>query len=65
MRLTLEIFDAMRAIFPTGKPVGVRISATDWVDGGWDIDQGVALATALKQRGCSFIDVSSGGLSTL
>ena len=65
MRLTLEIFDAVRAVFPTGKPVGVRIWATDWVDGGWGIDQSVALATVLKRRGCSFIDVSSGGLSTL
>ena len=64
MRLTLEIYDAVRAALPTGKPVGVRISATDWVDGGWDIDQSVVLAKELARRGCAFIDVSSGGLSS-
>ncbi|MGI4848008.1 MAG: NADH:flavin oxidoreductase/NADH oxidase [Janthinobacterium lividum] len=64
MRLTLEVFDAVRAAFPAGKPVGVRISASDWVEGGWDLEQSLVLAQALQARGCSFIDVSSGGLST-
>jgi 2,4-dienoyl-CoA reductase-like NADH-dependent reductase (Old Yellow Enzyme family) len=65
MRYPLEIFDAVRAAFPAGKQVGVRVSATDWVEGGWDIDQTVAFAHELKKRGCAFIDVSSGGLSPL
>ena len=65
LRFPLEVFDAVRAVFPAGKPVGMRISATDGVDGGWDLDQSVALAHALKARGCDFIHVSSGGLSPL
>ena len=63
MRFPLEVYDAIRDAVPPGLPVGVRISATDWVDGGWDLDQSVAFARALKQRGCSYIHVSSGGLS--
>jgi len=65
MRFPLEVFDAVRAAFPAGKPVGIRISATDWVEGGWDLEQSVALAQALKVRGCDFIHVSTGGLSPL
>ncbi|MDB5765140.1 MAG: oxidoreductase [Herminiimonas sp.] len=65
MRFPLEVFDAVRAVFPAGKPVGVRVSATDWVEGGWDIDQTAAFAHELKKRGCDFLDVSSGGLSPL
>ncbi|WP_374247008.1 NADH:flavin oxidoreductase/NADH oxidase [Zoogloea sp.] len=65
MRFPLEVFDAVRAAFPAGRPVGMRISATDWVDGGWDLAQSVALAQALKARGCDFIHVSTGGLSPL
>jgi 2,4-dienoyl-CoA reductase-like NADH-dependent reductase (Old Yellow Enzyme family) len=63
MRFPLEVFDAVRAVVPAGMPVGVRVSATDWVEGGWDLEQTVAFAQALKLRGCAFIDVSSGGLS--
>lgn len=63
MRFPLEVFDAVRAALPAGKPVGVRVSATDWVEGGWDIEQTLVFAHALKKRGCNFIDVSSGGLS--
>ena len=63
MRFPLEVFEAIRAAVPDDTPVGIRISATDWVDGGWDIEQSVAFAKALQRRGCSFIDVSSGGLS--
>jgi 2,4-dienoyl-CoA reductase-like NADH-dependent reductase (Old Yellow Enzyme family) len=63
MRFPLEVFDAVRDAFPAGKPVGVRISATDWVDGGWDVEQSVTFAQALKARGASFIHVSSGGVS--
>jgi len=65
MRLLLEVFDAVRAAFPADRPVGVRISATDWVEGGWDVDQSIVLAGALERRGCAFIHVSSSGLSAL
>lgn len=63
MRLTLEIFREVRRVFPADKPVGVRISATDWVDGGWDLAQSIALSQALEAEGCAYIHVSSGGLS--
>jgi 2,4-dienoyl-CoA reductase-like NADH-dependent reductase (Old Yellow Enzyme family) len=63
MRFPLEIFDVVRAEFPADKPVWARISATDWVPGGWDIEGTVALSQALKARGCAAIHVSSGGVS--
>ncbi len=61
MRLPLEVFKAMRAAWPESKPMGMRISALDWVDGGWSIEDSVALARRLKELGCDFIDASSGG----
>lgn len=64
LRFPLEVFEAVRAAVP-GMVVGIRISATDWVDGGWELEQSVALAHALKARGCDFIHVSSGGLAPL
>ncbi len=63
MRLPLEVFDTVRAIWPANKPLGVRISATDWVEGGWDPGQTLVFAHALKVRGCDWIDCSSGGVS--
>jgi len=63
MRFPLEVFDAVREAFPADKPVWARISATDWVADGWDIDGTVALSQALKARGCAAIHVSSGGVS--
>jgi 2,4-dienoyl-CoA reductase-like NADH-dependent reductase (Old Yellow Enzyme family) len=63
MRFVLEVFDDVRAAFPADKPVWVRVSGTDWVDGGWDIDSTVVLAKALEARGCAAIHVSSGGIS--
>lgn len=63
MRLILEVFKAVRAVFPSEKAVGVRISATDWVEGGWDLEQSIALAKALDSLGCDFIHVSTAGLS--
>jgi 2,4-dienoyl-CoA reductase-like NADH-dependent reductase (Old Yellow Enzyme family) len=63
MRLLLRVFDAVRHALPPTRAVGVRISATDWIDGGWDLEQSIALARALDARGCSFIDVSSAGIS--
>ena len=65
MRFPLEVFDAVRAAYPADKPVWVRVSATDWVAGGWDIEGTVALSKALEQRGCTAIHVSSGGVSPL
>ena len=62
MRFPLEIFEAVRAAFPAGRPVTVRVSGTDWVDGGWDADQTIAFARELEKRGCDAIHVSSGGL---
>jgi 2,4-dienoyl-CoA reductase-like NADH-dependent reductase (Old Yellow Enzyme family) len=63
MRLLLEIFQELRAVFPAKKPIGVRISATDWVEGGWDLEQSVTLSKALDKLGCDYIHISSGGLS--
>ncbi len=60
MRFPLEVFDAVRAAVPPGKPVGLRVSATDWAENGWDLEQTLAFAHALKARGCDFIHVSSG-----
>ena len=65
MRFPLEVFDAVRALFPAAKPIGMRVSATDWVEGGWDLPQTIAFAEALKRRGVDWIDVSSGGVSPL
>ncbi len=62
MRLVLQVFDAIKAVVPASMALGIRISATDWVEGGWDLAQSIALAKALDARGCHFIDVSSGGL---
>ena len=65
MRYPLEVFDAIRAAFPEQKPVGVKVSATDWVEGGWDLAQTIEFAKELKKRGVDWIDVSSGGVSPL
>jgi 2,4-dienoyl-CoA reductase-like NADH-dependent reductase (Old Yellow Enzyme family) len=65
MRFPLEIFESIRAAIPGDMPVGVRISATDWMADGWDIEQSIVFTKELQLRGCSFIDVSSGGLSPL
>ena len=61
MRFPLEVFAAVRAAWPADKPVGVRISATDWVDGGWSVDESVQLAVRLRELGCDYITASSGG----
>ncbi|MEW9920264.1 NADH:flavin oxidoreductase/NADH oxidase [Marimonas sp. MJW-29] len=63
MRFPIEVFDAVRAAVPEDIPVWVRVSATDWVPGGWDVGDTVALGQALKPRGCAAIHVSSGGVS--
>ncbi len=63
LRLPLAVFDAVRAALPATVPLGMRVSATDWVGGGWDIEQSVVLGKALRKRGADFIHVSSGGVS--
>ena len=63
MRLSLEITAAVRAVWPEDLPLWVRISATDWVPGGWDLEQSVMLSKALKDRGVDVIDCSSGGMT--
>ena len=69
MRFPLEVFDAVRGAFPPERPVGARISATDWLEEidppppSWTLEQSLVFARALKARGCDWIDVSSGGVS--
>jgi NADPH2 dehydrogenase len=63
IRFPLEVFEAVRAAFPATKPVGLRVSSTDWVEGGWDIAQTIEFAQELKKRGVDWIDASSGGVS--
>jgi anthraniloyl-CoA monooxygenase len=64
-RFPLEVFDACREVWPAEKPMSVRISATDWVEGGFDPDQAVAFAGMLREHGCDIVDVSSGQVSPL
>jgi 2,4-dienoyl-CoA reductase-like NADH-dependent reductase (Old Yellow Enzyme family) len=61
VRLCLEVVDAVRGVWPERLPVFVRISATDWKDGGWDLEQSVELARRLRDRGVDLVDCSSGG----
>ncbi|MEH6646377.1 NADH:flavin oxidoreductase/NADH oxidase [Sulfitobacter sp.] len=65
MRFPLEVFDAVKAAVPADLPVWVRVSATDWVPDGWDLDSTLALSQLLKTRGCAAIHVSTGGVSPL
>ncbi len=64
-RLLKRIYEAVRANFPADRPIWVRISATDWVEGGWDIEQSVELSRMMKEWGVDLVDVSSGGNSPL
>ena len=59
-RFPLEVFDACRAVWPEDRPMSVRISATDWVEGGFTPDDAVAFARMLQEHGCDVVDVSSG-----
>jgi anthraniloyl-CoA monooxygenase len=60
MRYPLEVLDAVRAVWPATRPVGVRISATDWVEGGVRIEDSVEIARMLRAHGADFVDVSAG-----
>jgi NADPH2 dehydrogenase len=62
MRFPLEVFRAVREAFPEDKPVLLRLSASDWIEGGWDLPQSVEFCKALKEAGCDLVDVSSGGI---
>jgi anthraniloyl-CoA monooxygenase len=62
-RYPLEVFDACRAVWPAEKPMSVRLSATDWVDGGFEGDQAVEFSRMLREHGCDIVDVSSGQVS--
>ena len=62
IRFTLEVVEAVRAVWPDELPLFVRISATDWADGGWDLEQSVELARLLAGRGVDLVDCSTGGL---
>jgi 2,4-dienoyl-CoA reductase (NADPH2) len=61
-RLPLRVVDAVKAELPEGSPLFVRISATDWVEGGWDLEQSIELARAFRKAGVKLIDVSSGAM---
>jgi 2,4-dienoyl-CoA reductase-like NADH-dependent reductase (Old Yellow Enzyme family) len=61
IRFCLEVVDAVRAVWPERLPVFMRISATDWTEGGWDVEQSIELARRVKARGVDLIDCSSGG----
>jgi 2,4-dienoyl-CoA reductase-like NADH-dependent reductase (Old Yellow Enzyme family) len=62
MRFPLEVFRAVRAALPADKPLGAKISGTDFADGGWMPDDAVAYARELKQLGCAYVTVSGGGV---
>ena len=61
-RLLLQVAEAVRTVWPDHLPLSVRISATDWVEGGWNVDESVELARLLKVRGVDIIDTSSGAM---
>lgn len=61
MRFVLEVFQAIRDAWPSHKPIGVRLSATDWTNGGWTIEDSVVFARRLKALGCDYVTASSGG----
>ena len=60
-RLCLEVVDAVRGVWPERLPLFVRISCTDWKEGGWDLDQAVELARRMREHGVDLVDCSSGG----
>ena len=63
MRFALEVFEAVRAAWPAAKPIGMRLSATDWVPGGWTVEETVALSRQLEAAGIDYLHISSGGLT--
>lgn len=65
VRLLKRVWEAVRANFPADRPIWVRISATEWVEGGWDLQDSIALAKLMKEWGVDLVDVSTGGNSPL
>jgi 2,4-dienoyl-CoA reductase-like NADH-dependent reductase (Old Yellow Enzyme family) len=63
MRFPLEVFTAMREVWPKGKPIGARITGQDWLDDGLSVADAIAFAKELKARGADFVDVSSGSIT--
>jgi len=63
MRFPLEVFTAVRDVWPEDKPMGVRVSSTEWIEGGWTLEDSIVFAGRLKELGCDFIDASGGGNS--
>jgi 2,4-dienoyl-CoA reductase-like NADH-dependent reductase (Old Yellow Enzyme family) len=63
MRFPLDVYRAVREAWPAELPIGVRISATDWAEGGWDIGDSVHLSRALKALDCDYVAASSGGVT--
>ena len=63
IRIVLEVVDRVRSVMPESMPLFVRISATDWFEDGWSLEESIALSVALEQHGVDLIDVSSGGLA--
>jgi 2,4-dienoyl-CoA reductase-like NADH-dependent reductase (Old Yellow Enzyme family) len=63
MRLPIKVAEAVRVEWPAGQPLFVRISSSDWIEGGWDIESSIALARELKRVGVDLIDCSSGGIA--
>jgi anthraniloyl-CoA monooxygenase len=63
LRFPLEVVEAVRATWPGERPMSVRISATDWVPGGWEVEDSVVLARALRERGVDIVHVSTGQVS--
>lgn len=62
IRLLLEVVEAVKTVWPNNLPLFVRISATDWADGGWNVEEAVKLSAILKEKGVDLIDCSSGGM---
>ena len=62
MKFPLNVYKRVREVWPNEKPIGMRVSATDWVEGGWNLEETIAFAKELKTLRCDWIDVSSGGL---
>ncbi|MGB1101918.1 MAG: NADH:flavin oxidoreductase/NADH oxidase, partial [Pontimonas sp.] len=63
IRIVLEVVQAVRSVMPESMPLFVRISATDWFEEGWNLEESIALSKRLEELGVDLIDVSSGGLA--
>ena len=62
MRFPMEVFEAVRSVWPKNKPLSVKLSAVDWREGGWTMDESIEYCARLRKLGCDFVVVSSGGI---